>query len=381
MAVTVYQGQALVTREVSVPEGDGTVELVVTPLPPQTVDSSLYTEGADGLRVLSTRFRTRAVKDDTRQEVRAKEELLKKLEADAQRLQKEIAVQEQDLKYLQKLEGFTGTALTGLTEKGRLDSEAILTLSKFVMESRGAKTKTETDLRQQLQANAEAAEFAKRQLAELSAGSSRVERDAVIVVQQVPPRGGHGPARLPRRRRELVAPVSPPRRGRRRPGPARISRRRGPADRRGLAGRPRHALHRPTSLDAAPPELLPLKMAVAGAADSGPIEAHDDRSQQDRRRTRQSDRHVVPERDPAGGCHQVRPKRPPVSPAFPEGIPIYVDPIGLQDAEKTMTSTVIDRSPWQSRSGRRSTLLLKQLGLVYQVKDGLLTITSNESVG
>ena len=34
--VTVYQGQALVTREVSVPEGDGTVELVVTPLPPQT---------------------------------------------------------------------------------------------------------------------------------------------------------------------------------------------------------------------------------------------------------------------------------------------------------------------------------------------------------
>jgi hypothetical protein len=87
-AVTVYQGQALVTREVSVPEGDGTVELVVTPLPAQTVDSSLYTEGAEGLRVLSTRFRTRAVKEDTRQEVRAKEELLKNLQADAQRLQK-----------------------------------------------------------------------------------------------------------------------------------------------------------------------------------------------------------------------------------------------------------------------------------------------------
>src|SRR5262245_5011457 len=67
-AVTVYQGQALVTREVSVPEGDGTVELVVTPLPAQVVDSSLHTEGADGLRVLSTRFRSRAVKDDTRRE-------------------------------------------------------------------------------------------------------------------------------------------------------------------------------------------------------------------------------------------------------------------------------------------------------------------------
>ena len=54
-------------------------------------------------------FRTRAVKNDTRQEVRAKEEQLKKLQAEIQRLQKEIAVQGEDLKYLQKLEGFTGT--------------------------------------------------------------------------------------------------------------------------------------------------------------------------------------------------------------------------------------------------------------------------------
>src|SRR4051794_28124273 len=135
--VTVYQGQALVTREVTVPEGEGTIELVVTPLPAQAVDSSLYTEGADGLRVLSTRFRTRAVKDDTRAEVRAKEAAIEKLQADAQTIQSEIAVHEQDLRYLGKLEGFTGTSLTGLTEKGRLDSEAVVALSKFVMESRG----------------------------------------------------------------------------------------------------------------------------------------------------------------------------------------------------------------------------------------------------
>jgi hypothetical protein len=85
VAATVYQDQALVTREVKVPKGQGTVELVVTPLPPQTVDTSLNTEGADGHRVLSTRFRTRAAKDDTRQEVRAKEDLLKQLSADTQR--------------------------------------------------------------------------------------------------------------------------------------------------------------------------------------------------------------------------------------------------------------------------------------------------------
>ena len=133
--VTVYQGQALVTRDVSVPAGEGTVELVVTPLPAQTVDSSLFTEGADGLRVLSTRFRARAVQDDTRQEVRIKEEVIKKLEIDAKRLQKQIAVEQEDLGYIKSLGGFTGTALAGLTEKGRLDSEAILASSRFLMEN------------------------------------------------------------------------------------------------------------------------------------------------------------------------------------------------------------------------------------------------------
>ena len=104
------RARRLVIREVTVPAGEGTVELIVTPLPAQTVDSSLYTESAEGLRVLSTRFRTRAVEDDTRREVHAKEELIKKLEVDAQRLQKQIAVEQEDLGYIQKLGGFTGTA-------------------------------------------------------------------------------------------------------------------------------------------------------------------------------------------------------------------------------------------------------------------------------
>src|SRR5262245_72009 len=42
VAVTVYQNSALVTREVEVPNGPGLLELTVTPLPPTTVNSSLY---------------------------------------------------------------------------------------------------------------------------------------------------------------------------------------------------------------------------------------------------------------------------------------------------------------------------------------------------
>ena len=61
--VTVYQNTALVTREVEVPAGTGTLELVVTPLPPTTVNNSLYSEGTDGVLVLATRFRTRAIQE------------------------------------------------------------------------------------------------------------------------------------------------------------------------------------------------------------------------------------------------------------------------------------------------------------------------------
>jgi RNA polymerase sigma factor (sigma-70 family) len=63
---------------------------------------------------------------------------------------------------------------------------------------------------------------------------------------------------------------------------------------------------------------------------------------------------------------------------FPNGIPIYIDPIGLQEAEKTMASTVsltLEGIPLKTTLR----VILKQLGLTYTVKDGLLTITSLDS--
>jgi len=60
------------------------------------------------------------------------------------------------------------------------------------------------------------------------------------------------------------------------------------------------------------------------------------------------------------------------------GIPIYVDPVGLNEAEKTMASQVtLDLEGVPLKTTLR--LLLKQLGLTYTVKDGLLTITSESS--
>lgn len=60
------------------------------------------------------------------------------------------------------------------------------------------------------------------------------------------------------------------------------------------------------------------------------------------------------------------------------GIPIYVDPIGLQEAERSLKSTVqLDLEGVPLR--RTLQLVLTQLGLAYFVQDGMLVITSEDS--
>jgi len=60
------------------------------------------------------------------------------------------------------------------------------------------------------------------------------------------------------------------------------------------------------------------------------------------------------------------------------GLQIYVDPVGLQEAEKTLTSPVsIDLEGIPLR--RTLQLLLAQIGMVYKVEDGILFITASGS--
>jgi hypothetical protein len=182
--VTVYQNNALVTREVDVPEGAGAMELVVTPLPPQAMKDSLYSEGTDGIRVMSTRFRSRPVKEDTREEVRKLEAQLKEKREAAQRLQADIDAVKQNIAMLGKLENFTSATTTSATAKGELNGDTVITLSKYVMEQRAEKSKEIVTLQQQLDNNKEQQEFLTRQLRDVAAGHSKVERDAVIVVDK-----------------------------------------------------------------------------------------------------------------------------------------------------------------------------------------------------
>jgi RNA polymerase sigma factor (sigma-70 family) len=70
-------------------------------------------------------------------------------------------------------------------------------------------------------------------------------------------------------------------------------------------------------------------------------------------------------------------KQATTTPTYP-GIPIYVDPTGLQEAERSLLSTIqIDLEGIPLR--RTLQLILTQLGLAYYVEDGILIITSEDS--
>jgi uncharacterized protein (TIGR02231 family) len=186
VAVTVYPNSALITREVDVPAGArGSLELTVSPLPPATVNSSLYTEGTEGIRVLTTRFRTRPILQDTRADVRKLQDELEQLELSREKLEADVKASQANAMTIGKMEQFMSVSTIEATKKAALNSDSAIALSRHVMESRAEKAKELIGLQQQVKANLKKAEFLQRTLNSLTTVPARTERDAVIVVDKV----------------------------------------------------------------------------------------------------------------------------------------------------------------------------------------------------
>lgn len=124
----------------------------MSPLPAQTIDSSLDTEGSNNIRVLTTRYRTRAEREDTREEVRGRETRSRALRADLARLDRENNVVNQNLALPEKLENFAAaTIMRSLAEKGLLDPQAAMELTMFIVEDQGARATRQVEILQLVQ--------------------------------------------------------------------------------------------------------------------------------------------------------------------------------------------------------------------------------------
>jgi len=188
-AVTVYRGQALVTRLVDVPGPAGLREVVVTALPEQVVPGSLFAEADTGVEVRSVRFRTRPVSQDVRQDVQKLDTQIRDTQ-DAQEANTRAQQLGQERKtYLDKLEQFVAPTASAELTRGVLNAETLKALTVFIFDQRQMLAvddlklaKTARDLQDQLN-------LLQRQMGELTAGASKTVREAVVFANFKPPGG------------------------------------------------------------------------------------------------------------------------------------------------------------------------------------------------
>ena len=180
--VTVYRGQALVTRTLNVDLPAGTSELIVTGLPAKIVPESLYAQTSGDIKVLSVRFREIAVREDTREEV-------KQLDARIEDVKNKLKYAEREHKHFElqwemfvKLKDFTIAAAKSDLNRGLLAFEPIESLTGLIEKKGLEYHKNFMELEDKIAQLKKELELLTRKRKELDAGRSRTEREAVLYV-------------------------------------------------------------------------------------------------------------------------------------------------------------------------------------------------------
>jgi hypothetical protein len=190
-AVTVYRGQAVVTRAVELPRvlpaAAGTVqEIVVTDLPAHLRPESLHAETTPGVQIRSVTYRTRPVVQDTREEVRAIDARIEELQARLSVNARKVSLLGEDRAYLASLQGFIAPTATVEMTRGVLNAETIEKLSGYLIKQRAALAETELSLAAEAKKHNSDLEQAQRERRVTTAGSSRTVHEAVVLLTQTP---------------------------------------------------------------------------------------------------------------------------------------------------------------------------------------------------
>lgn len=186
-SVTVYRGQAMVTRTLPLGELEGRAEVVFTELPVHVIPGSVAAEPGDGVEVGYTRYRARPVAEDVRQEVRDLDAQIRELqwEVRANETQQQLFGHTRD--YLNNLEGFTATTAKAELANGVLDTETLTSLSDYLLEKREATAEREFELARELEELKERLSLLQRERSKLTSASSRTAREAVVSLNVVQP--------------------------------------------------------------------------------------------------------------------------------------------------------------------------------------------------
>ena len=180
--VTVYRGQALVTRLVEVPGAAGLREVIVTELPEHVQPASIYAESADGVEVRSVLYRIRPVEQDVREEVRKLDEQIRSVQDHVQTNNQQTQLLGAETTYLNKLEQFTAPTANAELTKGVLNAETLKALTSFMFDQRQKISSEQLKLSFDLRELNEKLGTLNRQREVLTGGSAKTIREAVVFV-------------------------------------------------------------------------------------------------------------------------------------------------------------------------------------------------------
>ena len=182
--VTVYRGQALVTRTVGIDLPPGASEFIVKDLPAMIVPESIYAQTSDDTKVLSVRYREKAVRENTREEV-------KQLDAQIEDVQHQLKDAESEHKHLdlqwqmfEKLKDFTIAAAKSDLSRGLLTFEPVESLTELIEKKGLEYYKQRMELEDKIAGLKKELELLDRKRNKLVAGQSRTEREAVLFISK-----------------------------------------------------------------------------------------------------------------------------------------------------------------------------------------------------
>lgn len=195
-SVTVYRGEALVARSVplalSTSVGDGVRELVVTDLPEQIRPESLHGDGPEGVMIRSVRYRTRPITVDNRAEVRAIDDRLRDLADRGAANSRRIELIGEHRAYLTSLQQFVAPTASAELTQGVLNAQTLQEMTTFVREQRAALAQEELALAKETREIGEQVSLAQRERELLAGVSSRMVREAVVLIAGDPKNGAEG---------------------------------------------------------------------------------------------------------------------------------------------------------------------------------------------
>ncbi len=179
-AVTVYRGQALVTRSVTVPKDKGELEIIVPDLPARVVPATLSASAADGVTIRSVRFLSRAAAAAASKEAAEMDATIKKITNAIYANEQMIVLTATKGVYVGKMEDFS-TALTKANlVQGKLDMKALVEVTTQVFKLREDLAAERIKLNEKAVELKEQFALLQRKRKELASKAGKTTRQAVI---------------------------------------------------------------------------------------------------------------------------------------------------------------------------------------------------------